>query len=217
MRNRVLEIQELTSPSTWYHCPGKDNPADLISRDTLAEDLVSSEMWLDGPAWLSLPIQHPQQEQYMLSSKEDSEEEVATSCLTVTVSHSSVFEFGRWGEFCKAVRVVAWVLRFIRNCKLRGERCTGPLMYEELSKAKMNLFQCVQREAYDKEFEFLSQGKAIPQSSSLGKLDPFIDVDGLLRVKGRLDQADVIPSGHVAQLLIRFQHLMLKHAGVSVL
>ncbi len=90
VRNRVLEIQELTSPSAWYHCPGKDNPADLISRDTLAEDLVSSEMCLDGPAWLSLPIQHPQQEQYMLSSKEDSEEEVATSCLTVTVSHSSV-------------------------------------------------------------------------------------------------------------------------------
>ncbi len=61
----------------------------------------------------------------------------------------------------------------------------------------------------------------------MGKLDPFIDVDGLLRVKGRLDQADIlyeskhpiiIPSGHVAQLSIsRFQHLLLKHACVSVL
>ena len=100
------------------------------------------------------------------------------------------------------------------------------MTYEELRKAKVKLFQSVQREAYDKEFEALSQGKAIPQSSPLSKFDPFIDVDGLLRIKGRLEQADIlyeskhpiiIPSGHIAQLLIRFQHILLKHAGVSVM
>lgn len=85
----------------------------------------------------------------------------------VTVSHSSVFEFSRWGEFCKEVSAVAWVLRLIRDCKLRGDKYTGPLTYEELNKAKMKLFQSVQRETYGKKFE------TIPPSFLISKLDPF--------------------------------------------
>lgn len=224
VRNRVSEIQELTSPSNWYHCPGKDNPADLISRGALAEHLMSNEQWLNGPAWLSFPLSHLLQAQ-PTPEEEIYEEEVA-ACLTVNRVYSSVFEFDRWGEFSKAIRVVAWVMRFINNCKLEGNKDTDVLTYVELSKAKVKLFQCVQREAYDKEYQALSQGKAISQSSSLSKLGPFIDVDGLLRIKGRLDQADmlyeskhpiIIPSGHIAKLLIMFQHTLLKHAGVSTL
>ncbi|XP_071039910.1 uncharacterized protein [Parasteatoda tepidariorum] len=32
VRNRLEEIQEITQPKDWFHCPGIDNPADLISR-----------------------------------------------------------------------------------------------------------------------------------------------------------------------------------------
>ncbi|KAK3861579.1 hypothetical protein Pcinc_032491 [Petrolisthes cinctipes] len=125
VRNRVSEIQELTSPSNWRHCPGRDNPADLISRGALAEHLMSSELWLNGPAWLSLPIQHLQHEQQNSNGVENCEEEVVTPCLKVTEAHSSVFEFSRYSGFCKAVNVVAWVLRFIRNCKSKGDKDTG--------------------------------------------------------------------------------------------
>ncbi|KAK3889709.1 hypothetical protein Pcinc_006275 [Petrolisthes cinctipes] len=172
---------------------------------------------------LHINVPHEQQNS---NGVENCEEEVVTPCLKVTEAHSSVFEFSRYSGFCKAVNVVAWVLRFICNCKSKGDKDTGQLTYEELSKAKVKLFQSVQLEAYSQEFEALSKGKAIPQNSPICKLDPFIGDDGLLRVKGRLEEADmlyeskhpiIIPSGHVAQLLIRFQHILLKHAGVSVL
>ncbi|GFR11878.1 integrase catalytic domain-containing protein [Trichonephila clavata] len=35
IKNRVQEIQLFSDPSQWGHCPGKDNPADLISRELL--------------------------------------------------------------------------------------------------------------------------------------------------------------------------------------
>ncbi|GFU04098.1 integrase catalytic domain-containing protein [Nephila pilipes] len=32
VKNRIEEIQKLTEPSKWHHCPGKGNPADILSR-----------------------------------------------------------------------------------------------------------------------------------------------------------------------------------------
>ncbi|GBN68411.1 hypothetical protein AVEN_123444-1 [Araneus ventricosus] len=40
--NRVNEITSLTDPNTWYHCAGKENPADLLSRGMSADCLVTS-------------------------------------------------------------------------------------------------------------------------------------------------------------------------------
>ncbi|GFV75032.1 uncharacterized protein TNCV_2114571 [Trichonephila clavipes] len=30
VKNRIEEIQKLTEPSKWHHCPGKENPPDII-------------------------------------------------------------------------------------------------------------------------------------------------------------------------------------------
>ena len=53
-----------------------------------------------------------------------------------------------------------------------------------------------------------------------------MDQDGFLRVKGRLQMGDlsfeskhplILPSCHMVLLLVRFQHIHLKHAGVATL
>ena len=43
--NRVTEIQSYTTPSQWRHCPGKDNPGDLLSRRVIAEQLSIMDVW----------------------------------------------------------------------------------------------------------------------------------------------------------------------------
>ena len=48
--NRVAEIQSLTPPGHWQHCPGTLNPADLVIS---AEDLIQSPVWLVGPPFLA--------------------------------------------------------------------------------------------------------------------------------------------------------------------
>ncbi|XP_068240256.1 uncharacterized protein [Palaemon carinicauda] len=50
--NRVKEIRELTPPSCWQYCVRKGNPADLITRGLIADNLVNSTMWLYGPSML---------------------------------------------------------------------------------------------------------------------------------------------------------------------
>ena len=49
----VLEIQILTNPSDWKHCPGRENPADLLTLGLSAEDLMTSRVWKEGPVWLT--------------------------------------------------------------------------------------------------------------------------------------------------------------------
>lgn len=38
---------------SWSHCPGKNNLADLLSRETDLSTLVSNPLWLKEPTWLS--------------------------------------------------------------------------------------------------------------------------------------------------------------------
>lgn len=39
--NRISNIHDKTSPSEWRHVRSKDNPADLISRGTMPEQLMT--------------------------------------------------------------------------------------------------------------------------------------------------------------------------------
>ena len=43
----------LTNPADWKHCPGRENPADLLTRGLGAEDLMTSRLWKEGPVWLT--------------------------------------------------------------------------------------------------------------------------------------------------------------------
>ncbi|GFS40993.1 integrase catalytic domain-containing protein [Trichonephila inaurata madagascariensis] len=55
VKNRIQEIQKLTSPSNWHHCPGIQNPADIVSRGVKISRLLNDTSWLQGPEWLRLP------------------------------------------------------------------------------------------------------------------------------------------------------------------
>ena len=54
--NRVVEIQEITNPANWGFVKGSNNPADLVTRGLLANELMSSELWLNGPSFIKFCI-----------------------------------------------------------------------------------------------------------------------------------------------------------------
>jgi hypothetical protein len=53
VRNQVESIRKSSDPDWWRHCPGIQNPADLASRGAPAPALVHSNLWWNGPTWLS--------------------------------------------------------------------------------------------------------------------------------------------------------------------
>ena len=50
--NRVCEIQSNTSPDQWRYVPTSLNPADILSRDMSATELVNCHAWLRDPECL---------------------------------------------------------------------------------------------------------------------------------------------------------------------
>jgi len=67
VRNRVTEIQKNVPNANWRNCPTLTNPADLLSRGTTSQALMSSKVCQCGPDWLTTPSLWPSYEQPDLS------------------------------------------------------------------------------------------------------------------------------------------------------
>ena len=222
--NRVRQIQSLVPPSCWSHVEGKVNPADCISRGLLANELVNCSNWWNGPSFLlddEMNVESPISEELEIESLDE------VICVTVTEVKS--IDIDRFSNLIDCIRHFSCILRFISNCRIKDPSCRN---YEknfsdsELENAKDRIIYCIQRDAYANEIKNLSSGKSISVNSSLHKLDPFLDDKGLLRVRGRLENSElsydskhpiIIPKGHFAKLLVRFQHSLMLHAGVDSL
>ncbi|XP_013390867.1 uncharacterized protein LOC106159196 [Lingula anatina] len=229
--NRISEIQSLTDPSQWLHCTGNQNPADLLSRGISGPELCVSETWLHGPVFLREI--RPKISSMKTVSESDVNEGVVISemksnpVLLKFETPDVVFQFEKWSTFTKTLRIMAWVLRFIGNLKASKEaHCTEDLTLMELQEAKVHLISVVQRENFSEEIACVLEKQSVSKKSPLFKLSPFIDGDGLLRVKGRLQFSHlsyeakhpiILPKGHFSLLLIRHLHNTLKHAGVNSL
>ena len=217
--NRLTEIQELVPPVCWLHVPGVYNPADIASRGAMASELTSSDYWFKGPSWLSQYVKFPKTDDVALLIVE--EEFLEKSGLA---PNSNIFNFES-SSLTYVINCVARVLRFIHNCRSTpSNRLYGSLTSTETTAAQLQLWRCVQQERYGQEIAHLKSGKPILRTSSLCKLNPFLDDQGILRVTGRVENSDlcystkhpiIIPPGNISKLIIRDQHINMHHAGIE--
>lgn len=77
-------------------------------------------------------------------------------------------------NYFKIVRVLAYVYRFIRNCRrVSVEREGGGLSIQEISRAEAGLIKLVQEVEFREEMKALRDGKSVPTSSRLRFFLPF--------------------------------------------
>ena len=191
-----------------------------------ASSLIGSDLWLAGPEWLSSSAgRPPSADDDDSASPEASLPREEMALLSRSGNPTALFEVERWGSLRKATRVVAWVKRFVFNCRNPGLRRQSELSGDEIAEARTALVRDAQQAAFP-EVSAVERGRSLPKSSPVCDLTLFMGDDGLLRIRGRIQLSDlayeakhpvVLPKGHVSELLVRDQHVVMGHAGVSAL
>ncbi|XP_052809621.1 uncharacterized protein LOC128238088 [Mya arenaria] len=187
---------------------------------------VSDSTWIKGPPLLKdqeLQIEDNIEESknYDLINPENDSEirpEVLTR-KTVNVESSITSKFEKFFTWQSLVRAFALLKRSCKDHK----KVAKPDVVTSHIEAENFIVRTVQESSYEKEIQLLLSKRAVPASSSLSTLSPFLDEKGVLRVGGRLTKADVpsnskqpiiIPKkSHIALLLVRHFHEKVQHQG----
>ncbi|GBN55038.1 hypothetical protein AVEN_138554-1 [Araneus ventricosus] len=222
--NRTTEILHYTTPSQWRHFPGSQNPADHISRGISPAELSSLDIWWNGPDWLS---QHPDN----WPTKSDSLKEMPQCTaearkpkVLCTATFQPVINASYFSSYTRLLRVTAWILRFLNNCKSK-HRLFQELTSDEIEKAQDYWLLVVKKQCFSAEIKALENSMLLPAKSKIASFNPFLQKNHL-RLGGRLQFAQVTSeekhpllldgSHHFVQLLIRRTHVRLHHLGVRI-
>ena len=213
VHQRVKEIRELSEKESWNHCPGEVNPADLPSRGVPVDELVSSSLWWNGPAFL----QRPEEEWPKLSFQKEINTTAAAEIVkqpqnvtrvlvgavsVQTPNLNGVIDCKRYSSKLRLLRVTAYVIRFIsklRNkTKRTNEQVSGHsspdrhLSATEILRAEDMWIRSVQESSFPEELNHLRNQSKTSAPPNVRNLGLYIDNDGLLRCKGRLHNAPVL-------------------------
>ncbi|GBO40248.1 hypothetical protein AVEN_164417-1, partial [Araneus ventricosus] len=156
VKNRVKEIQRLSERGNWSHCPGKENPADLLSRGIPASNLAKSSLWWHGPPWLSKPsefwpckivIESP-----MGNLELRKEFQTVSQNKCVVYDSQFVFDLNKYSDLNKVLVITTLVKRFVNKLrKLPTE--VGPCSAAELLEAEQDWIKFEQNLVYSSELE----------------------------------------------------------------
>ena len=226
VKNRVSIIQDLTQSEWWRHVSSGENPADLISRGVEPNKIQNCDLWWHGPSFLQQNLEFKtcsevsveNNDSYLKELKELSEP------VSAFVQEQDTFDIlNNYSSFTKLQRVTAWCLRFIRNARHPHNKINGCLSSAELSVALTCLVKLVQARSFPDELDCLKNKKTLSNSSHLLSLCPFIDSEGVVRVGGRLKNANLcidnknpilLPNNHnFTYLVINHYHVLYFHIG----
>lgn len=224
--NRISKIIQITDPTKWKHVKSDENPADLGSRGAFPQELENNELWWHGPKWLSEPAVDPRQAPNIAIEETDLDRKP----IKVHFSYFSNFEdlLERFSSFSRAMRVMAYVFRFIYSTNPRHRpnyrHQTTNISTSEILIVRNRLIVTTQKAKFSKEYLSLSMGKSILNCSPLLSLNPFLDAEGVMRICGRLEYSSALSyderhpilvpyNCQFSRLLIRFIHHISLHGG----
>ncbi|XP_050671207.1 uncharacterized protein LOC126969704 [Leptidea sinapis] len=194
--NRTSEILTLTNSNQWHHVCSANNPADLASRGTFPNDLQQSNLWWSGPQFLHdtdgfelSPVDIPSTDLEMK----------ATTKILCNVNFiekdDAISYLKRFSTLSKLIRVTAYCCRYFNLLKVKITKNPFTkaiyLSADELDDALNRCIKLSQSISFRDEISLLSSEKQVPKSSKIYVLHPFIDDDGIVRVGGRLANAEI--------------------------
>ena len=215
--NRVAEIQESLN-LRWNHVLFHENPADCASRGVDPSSLKQLSLWWQGPEWLITGALPKKLE--LPTTKEELKRKNLVNVSQVAESED-IIDLSAQRSLRKALRIVAYVKRFISICKYETSY-PNFITASELTDAMNNLLIQEQKNFYYDEINTLQTSPQVKKSSKIQLLYPFL-YDGVLCVGGRLangkfnDEAKyqrlVSQQSNLASLILLDLHHAALHAG----
>lgn len=206
--NRISFIIDHTPPNKWKHVSREQNPADCASQGMFPQELMNHSLWWNGPDWLrSAPSDWPKQTEL---PPDDSESEMVKVCHL----KSPLLPLDRFSSYSKLIRVTAWVMRLVNNCRaakrnVQVSQSTSSLSVQEIVNAENYWLSYSQRDHFKGEIESLTVKDTIPSSGLLMSLHPFLDSYGILRVSGG-EQKSKLPYSAMHPVILFGKHPLTK-------
>lgn len=225
--NRVRVLSELTNKFTWAYIQTSDNPADCLSRGVMPHGLERHALWWSGPRSLHsceyMPETNPSVPGDLPETKDNSASFSAMVCSLSSCEQNPNLEFLDYSNINKMQRVLAYVLRFVKNARSKHNK--NKLCYltsKELNDSLYLIIKHEQQKHFKNDLHVLKTKNTIVKGD-LRPLNPFVDGNGLIRVGGRLHNASISYSqkhpallprdSRVTELIIQYEHAKNLHAG----
>ncbi|XP_062533302.1 uncharacterized protein LOC134202288 [Armigeres subalbatus] len=228
---RVSEILELTEMAEWRYVPTDLNVADDGTKWKGLPNLKPQARWFNGPQFLYLAEDHWPRTSKGSGTTDLELRPSAMAHFTASDPIVQVNDFSNWGRL---VRVIAFVQRFSNNCKLKRLKksiTSCPLSSSEINLAESYLLRQAQLESYPDEVALLQRSQdestlplktPLPKTSPLHQKSPWLDQNGVLRMRGRITNCDyatedaknpiILPRDHpTTKLIIAHFHQKLHH------
>lgn len=140
---------------------------------------------------------------------------------TVMESESILPDVNRFSQWRRLIRSTAYVRKFIDMCKRKSS--IKQIQPCEEQRAICLWLKAVQNEQFPEDYTVLMNRGELKPSSKLKSLAPLLDNEGIMRVGGRLNMANVKPgvknpiilgaSGRFVSLLVQNYHQEAHHQG----
>lgn len=153
--HRVAVIQELSKRALFKHIRGELNPADIISRGLLPEEIKDCLMWWFGPHFLATPMS--EWPKSLLTISDDHPEITRELRKSFFVAHDrELFNLieTRFSNVKKLINFFAFIRRLAAGEMLRNK---GNFSVEEIDRATLSIIRIVQQTLFPLEFKFFTR------------------------------------------------------------
>ena len=226
--NRVVEITSNVSHSQWHHVQSQDNPADIASRGMLIANLKGCDLWWNGPQWLL----HQKIQFTKLNTTPTDLERKKNTLRALKIAENDnedntlSTKLDAFDTLTELLRTITYCHRFLKQNKLK-ENIDSTITTEELQHSLQTCIKLEQKEEFKEEIESLKRKKTVKKSSKLKSLNPYLDENGVLKVGGRLRNAELSDeckhpiilgrNSKLTGLIIAEAHSKTLHGGIQLM
>ncbi|XP_035787838.1 uncharacterized protein LOC118464509 [Anopheles albimanus] len=214
--HRVNEILATTQMEQWRWVPSAENPADIATKE-----VPNTAAWFDGPSFLL-----DDEDKWPVVKGGLSTEEEAT-----VAAHDESIPLcleDRYSDWRRLIRHIAFLNKFVWFLRARqgGPSFEKRFSVAEFDEARRAMYRKAQQDVYAEDIAAIRRQGHVDKGSSVASLNPFLDDHGVMRARGRLENATalgrdartpvLLPQKHkVTKLVVREYHERGLHQGTT--